>query len=149
MVEATIRVERTHLSNGNKPSFGNTIVKEVYEESHYHDKDERKNIAPKGVNATISIDRSHTDFDNKEIDARDIFAIKVNRRYLDYEYDNGYITFFHSDSKVYELYVKFDENGDIENINLSEWLSEGEFEDGEDADNVYSMKDFVAFETYE
>jgi len=140
MVEAKIRVEVTCFSNAvNKAFYGTTINKKVIEESFLHDMDKREDVAPYGVMATFSIDKSYTDTEGKHIDAKEIFDIKVNRRYLDYESGGSYIAFFHIDERVFELFVHF-EGPHITNITLSEWLNCGYFEDGDDADNVYDAK---------
>lgn len=143
MVESKIRVEVTHISDAvNKDYYGKTITKKVIEETFIHDMDKREDIAPYGVTAIFSIDKSYIDDEDKRINAKDIFDIKVNRRYFDYENENTYITFFHVDEKVYELCVKFD-GKKITYITLSEWLNEGDFEDGEDADNIYGATNKV------
>lgn len=139
MVESKIRVEVTEFSNVNNPFFGNTIHKSVFEESHFHDKDLRENIAPCGVIATFSIDKSYENADGKKIDAKEVFDIKANRRCLDYESSGSYLYFFQFDERVFEIFVHF-EGKQITNIMLSEWLNQGYFEDGEDADNIYDAK---------
>ena len=140
MVEAKIRVEVTHISDAvNKHYYGKTTTKKVTEETLIHDMDKRTKIAPYGVTAIFSVKRDYVDGEGKSINAKDIFDIKVSRRYFDHEYENGYIAFFHLDERVYELYVFFD-GKHITNIMLSEWLNEGDFEDGDDADNVYNAK---------
>ena len=141
MVEAKIRVEVTHISDAvNKHYYGKTLAKKVVEETLIHDMDKRNNIAPYGVTAIFSIDKSHKDFDGNHVNAKEIFDIKVNRRYLDYESSGSYLAFFHVDENVYELFVRF-EGAHITNITLSEWLNGGEFEDGDDADNIYNATD--------
>ena len=119
---------------------GITINKKVIEESFCHDMDKREDVAPYGVIATFSIDKSYDALaDGKKIDAKEVFDIKVNRRYLDHESSGSYLAFFQIDERVYELFVHF-EGAHITNITLSEWLNEGDFEDGEDADNIYDAK---------
>jgi hypothetical protein len=132
MVEAKIRVEA--LESRNNPTFyGNTLVKKVTEESLMHDYDKRENVAPFGVIATIKV-------------ASDVVLdIRVNRYYFDYEGSGGYVAFFSIEEKVYEVWVKFDENNDFENLWLSEWLQSGDFENGDDADNIYKMEAFTTY----
>ena len=140
MVESKIRVEVTEFSNVDNPFYGNTIRKNVFEETHIHDKDLRENIAPCGVVATFSIDKIYDALaDGKKIGAKEVFDIKVNRRYLDHESSGSYIAFFQFDERVFELFVHFD-GKQITNITLSEWLNQGDFEDGDDADNIYNAK---------
>lgn len=141
MVESKLRVEVTHFSNVNNPFYGNTITKQVIEKTLIHDKDMRKGIAPCGVVATFSIDRSYDNADGKHIDAKEVFDIKVNRHYLDEDVlPNTYHTFFHLDEKVYELFAHI-EGKKILHVGLAEWLQEGYFEDGDELDNVYDEKD--------
>ena len=131
MVEAKIRVEALESRN-NANFYGNTLVKKVTEETLMHDYDKRENVAPFGIIATIKV-------------ASDIVLdIRVNRYYLDYV-GGSYVAFFSIEEKVHEVWVKFNENNDLENICLFEWLQSGDFENGDDADNIYKMEDFVTY----
>lgn len=131
MIEEKIRVEA--LESRNNPTFyGNTLVKKVIEETLLHDYDKRENVAPFGVIATIKVGDV-------------VLDIRVNKYYFDYEGSDGYVAFFSIEEKVYEVWVKFDENNDFENLWLSEWLQSGDFENGDDADNIYKMEDFTTF----
>lgn len=142
MVEAKLRVEVAEVSNVTNPFYGNTICKNVIENTLIHDFDKRGNIAPYGVKATFSIDKTHDDTEGKKVVAKEIFDIKVNRYMLDHESENSYLTFFQFDERVFELFVRFD-GAHITYITLSEWLSCGYFEDGDDADNIYGATDKV------
>ena len=152
MVEAKLRVEMTETRNGSKnPFYGNTMVKKVVEDILIHDYDKRPNstIAPCGVYATIAIDSVVTLGEGEApLKTKRVFDIKVNRHYLDHEGDNGYLAFFTIEEKTYELWVHFD-GKHITNITLSEWLQSSYFEDGDDADNVYSSKDFTTISVLE
>lgn len=131
MVEAKIRVEA--LTSWNNPFYGNVLAKKVTEESLMHDYDKRENIAPFGIIATIKV-------------ANDVvLGIRVNRYYFDHEDSDSYVAFFSIEEKVYEVWVKFDTDNNIENLLLSEWLQNGDFENGDDADNIYHMEDFTTF----
>ena len=131
MVKAEIRVEA--LTSWNNPFYGNVLAKKVTEESLMHDYDKRENIAPFGIIATIKV-------------ANDVVLdIRVNRYYFDHEDSNDYVAFFSIEEKVYEVWVKFDTDNNIENLLLSEWLQNGDFENGDDADNIYHMEDFTTF----
>ena len=143
MVEAKLRVEVTRFSNVENPIYGNTIVKNVYEETHIRDFDKRGtkvapfcSVAPYGVAATFSIDRSYEDAEGKKIDAKEIFDIKIGKYYLTDEDNGAYSALFQHDNKMYELFVHFS-GKHITFISLSEWLDKGDFEDGEEADNEY------------
>ena len=138
MVEAKLRVEVTRISNVVNPIYGGTITKNVIEETFIHDYDKRdkSEIAPCGVMAIFSIDKSYESADGKKIDAKEIIDIKINKYYLEEVADNGYNAFFQHDGKVYELFIHFG-GKHITYISLSEWLDKDEFEDGVDADNIY------------
>ena len=144
MVEAKLRVEKTTRREDGNPFYGNTIFKKVTEESFIHDFDNRENIAPHGVCAIIVLEHK----DSKgEVIARNVFDIKINRYYFQYEHENHYVAFFDIDGYIYELCVDFGKNG-IDDIWLSEWFSADYFENGDDADNVYRKKDFITYVTY-
>ena len=130
MVKAEIRVEA--LTSWNNPFYGNVLAKKVTEESLMHDYDKRENIAPFGIIATIKVGDV-------------VLDIRVNRYYFDHEDSDSYVAFFSIEEKVYEVWVKFDENNDFEDLWLSEWLQSGDFENGDDADNIYHMEDFTTF----
>lgn len=136
MVESKLRVETKEVSNDNSPYYGNSLIKNVVEEVHYHDCDKRVDIAPCGVMATIKVGDV-------------VFDISVSRHFFDHEGEGGYLAYFHISDVTYELYVKFNDNDEIEDIWLSEWLTYGEFEDGDDADNVYKNVDFTTIDTLE
>ena len=152
MVEAKLRVEMTENRVGSKnPFYGSTMVKKVVEDILIHDYDKRPNstIAPCGVYATIAIDSVVTLGEGEApLKTKRVFDIKVNRHYLDHEGDNGYLAFFSIEEKTYEVFVHFD-GKHITNITLSEWLQSSYFEDGDDADNVYSSKDFTTISVLE
>ena len=142
MVEAKLRVETLEDRNNNNPFYGNSLVKTVTEETFYHDKDVRKDIAPSGINATLNIGNV-------------TMNITINRYYLEHEAtDDGldrYNAFFSIDGKVYEVCVWFNRDNSIKAISLSEWLQDGcnYFEDGGDADNIYwSDEHFLTFDKY-
>lgn len=142
MVEAKLRVETLEDRNNNNPFYGNSLVKKVTEETFFHDKDERKDIAPSGIEATLKVGKV-------------TMNITINRYYLEHEAtDDGldrYIAFFSIEEKVYEVCVWFNRDNSIQSISLSEWLQDGcnYFEDGADADNIYwSDEHFLTFDKY-
>jgi hypothetical protein len=144
MVEAKLRVEMTETRNGSKnPFYGNTMVKKVVEDIHYHDTDKRKNVAPCGVYATIAIDGEvKLGEGDVPLKTKKVFDIKINGRYFDSEGSGGYVAYFTIEEKTYEVWV-YIIGSHITNITLSEWLESGYFEDGDDADNVYHKEDFT------
>lgn len=149
MVESKLRVEITRFDNGNTHYYGNVVTKKVIEDVRLCEFDKRDEncIAPFGIVATIAIDKSSKDLDGNKIDAKEVFEIKVNRYYFDHEGDDGFLAFFNLEDKVYELWVKFNENNEVENLWLSEWLENGYFQDGDDADIIYKMNDFTSYYT--
>lgn len=150
MVESKLRVEITRFDNANTHYYGNVIAKKVVEDARFCEFDKRDEncIAPCGINATIAIDKSYKDLDGNKIDAKEIFDIKISRYYLVHEGNNTFLAFFNLEDKVYELYVKFNENNEIEDLWLSEWLENGYFQDGDDADNIYKINEFTSYETF-
>jgi hypothetical protein len=144
MVEAKLRVEMTEARNGSKnPFYGNTMVKKVVEDILYHDTDKRKDVAPCGVYATIGIKNKVTLGEgDTPLETLRVFDIKINSRYFDREGDGGYVAYFTIEEKTYEVWVRF-ENKHLIGITLSEWLQSSYFEDGDNADNIYYMRDFT------
>lgn len=140
MVEAKLRVETLENRNNNNPFYGNSLVKKVTEETFCHDKDERKHIAPSGIKAVLKIENV-------------VMDITINRYYLEHEATddglNRYIAFFSIEEKVYEVCVWFNQDNSINAISLSEWLQSGDFENGDDADNIYwSDEHFISWIKY-
>ena len=141
MVEAKLRVETLENRNNNNPFYGDSLVKKVTEETFYHDKDVRKHIAPRGIKATLKVGDV-------------VMDITINKYYLEHEAtDDGlsrYIAFFGINDKVYEVCVWFDIDNKIKDVSLSEWLQIGDFENGDDADNIYWLSEnhFTTITTY-
>lgn len=133
MVEAKLRVVSLETRNNNNPFYGNTLVKKVTEETFMHDFDKRKIVAPCGIIATIKVGDS-------------VFDIKINKYYFDHESEDRFVAYFQFDEKVYEVWVEFD-GAHLINITLSEWLQCYDFENGDDADNVYRNVDFTTIDT--
>ena len=134
MVESNLRVVSLDTKKSNNPFYGNTIVKKVTEETFIHDFDKREIVAPCGIIATIKVGDS-------------VFDIKINKYYFDHESENEFVADFQFDERMYEVWVEFD-GAHLINITLSEWLHCGDFEDGDDADNVYRKFDFTTIETF-
>jgi hypothetical protein len=118
----------------------------VVEDILLHDKDTRDDIAPYGIYATIAIGgEAVLGEGDKPLETKKVFDIKVSKHYLDHEGEGRYLAFFQIEEKTYELFVHFDEQNRLDTITLSEWLNEGDFEDSEDADNIYRIEDFTTF----
>ena len=144
MVEAKLRAEYTEQRHTDKPNpfYGHTNVKKVVEDIFTRKFDKRSNIASVGIHAVVKVGSGSLE-------------ITINRYYLEHEYTNGgtstYVAFFNIEEKTYEVCVWID-GKHIISATLSEWLSGGEFENGDDADNVYhseSEKDFIDCDIYE
>lgn len=140
MIEAKLRVETLENRDNNNPFYGNTLIKKVTEETFCHEKDEREHIAPSGIKAILKIGNVTMD-------------ITISRYYLEHEAtDEGlssYIAFFSIEEKVYQVCVWFNQDNSIQIISLSEWLQSGDFENNDDADNIYwSDTDFITFVEY-
>lgn len=135
MVEAKLRVETLENRNNNNPFYGNTLIKKVTEETFYHDKDVRTHIAPRGIKAKLKIGDV-------------VMDITINKYYLEHEAtDYGlsrYIAFFGINDKVYEVCVWFDIDNNIKDVSLSEWLQIGDFENGDNADNIYWLQKIIS-----
>lgn len=143
MVEAKIRVELTMLSKVENPFYGKTTTKKVIEESYYHDKDERNNIAPFGINATIAIEHH---YDHCDEDGVDVFDIRLNKYYFEEDVlPNTYHTFFNIDGKTYELSMSV-VNEQVKNLALFEWASVGDFEDGDKPLFCYCKDEFTSYQ---
>ena len=147
MVEAKLRVEMLENRVGSKnPFYGSTMVKKVVEDILLHDKDTRSDIAPYGIYATIAINSKVVLGEgDKPLETKKVFDIKVSKHYLDHEGEGRYLAFFQIEEKTYEIFVHFDEKNRIDTITLSEWLNEGDYEDSDDADNIYRIEDFTTF----
>ena len=151
MIEAKIRVEKTTTNKSKTRYYGNVMGKYVTENILLRDFDKRGNeIAPMGIKATLSV--KDTDR-NGEVYAINVYDITINRYYLDYiDTDNGlmeYYCHFSIDGCIYQFNIYIDcETKKIKNYDLEEWYNEGEFEDGENAANIYRKDEFVSFTEY-
>ena len=151
MIEAKIRVEKTTTNKFKTHYYGNVMHKYVTENILLRDFDKRGNeIAPMGIKATLSV----KDLDsNGEVYAINVYDITINRYYLDYlDTDNGlmeYYCHFSIDGRIYQFNLYIDcETKKIKRYDLEEWYNEGEFEDGENAANIYRKDEFVTFTEY-
>jgi hypothetical protein len=151
MIEAKIRVEKTTTCKLNTCYYGNVVSKNVTEETLLRDFDKRGDeIAPMGIKATLSIKNIG---DNGEIYAINVYDITINRYYLDYlDTDNGlmeYYCHFSIDGRIYQFNLYIDcETKKIKDYSIEEWFNDAEFEEGEDAANIYRKDEFVTFTEY-
>lgn len=151
MIEAKIRVEKTTTNKFNTRYYGNVVDKYVTENILLRDFDKRGNeIAPMGIKATLSV----KDLDSKgEVYAINVYDITINRYYLDYlDTDNGlmeYYCHFSIDGRIYQFNLYIDcETKKIKDYYIEEWFNDAEFEEGEDAANIYRKDEFVTFTEY-
>ncbi len=151
MIEAKIRVEKTTTNKFKTHYYGNVMHKYVTENIILRDFDKRGNeIAPMGIKATLSV----KDLDsNGEVYAINVYDITINRYYLDYlDTDNGlmeYYCHFSIDGRIYQFNLYIDcETKKIKDYYIEEWFNDAEFEDGEDAANIYHKDEFVTFTEY-
>lgn len=151
MVEAKIRVEKTTTNKFKTRYYGNVMHKYVTENIILRDFDKRGNeIAPMGIKATLSV----KDLDSKgEVYAINVYDITINRYYLGYlDTDNGLMEYycnFSIDGRIYQFNLYIDcETKKIKDYYIEEWFNDAEFEDGEDAANIYRKDEFVTFTEY-
>ena len=137
MVQANLKVIISGLTALSNPFYGTTTRRKIVDETFIREHNTAV-TAPHGIHAEIVVGNKN-------------FNIEVSRTYLEFEDADGdtYVAYFHDDEVVYELWVKFSENGEIENIVLSEWLHSWYFENGEDADNMYSSDCFTNYTTFD
>jgi hypothetical protein len=153
MIEAKIRVEKTTTNKFKTCYYGNVTEKYVTENIIFRDFDKRGcTIAPMGIKATLSVQNIDSIGEVYEIN---VYDITINRYYLDYlDTDNGlmeYYCHFSIDGRIYQFNLYIDcETKKIKSYDIEEWYNEGEFEDGECANNVYHKgdKEFIAFTEY-
>jgi hypothetical protein len=151
MIEAKIRVEKTTTDKFKTRYYGNVMRKYVTENIILRDFDKRGNeIAPMGIKATLSV----KDLDsNGEVYAINVYDITINRYYFDYlDTDNGlmeYYCHFSIDGRIYQFNLYIDcETKKIKDYSIEEWFNDAEFEEGEDAANIYRKDEFVTFTEY-
>lgn len=127
MIKTFIKVIREETLTKKSPFYGKVASVQTLEENYELDKDEREEIAPHGISLVCYI---HDDVK---------LSIEVSKHHLNHDADNWFDTTFVMGSHVFELEVKFDDKGKIKNVVLRQWLSYGEFEDGEEPDYTYGM----------
>jgi hypothetical protein len=82
-----------------------------------------------------------------------VYDITINRYYLDYLDTNDglmeYYCHFSIDGRIYQFNLDIDyETKKIKDYYIEEWYNDAEFEEGEDADNIYRKDEFVTFTEY-
>lgn len=132
-METKLRVEVKEEPFNNQKFYGNSYATKVVEDIFNCEYDNREHIAPLGIKATLKLENGST------------MTITAEKNAINYDtYSDGektnYYTFFHIDNWVYELEVTFINNNLLDNVSVSEWYSNEDFEDGVDADKIYSIK---------
>lgn len=141
MKKAKLSVERI-ITNDTKTSYyGNVVDKVNISHEKIFEFDKREDIAPCGLHAQIHINTKRKNYDDTDINEKEMFVIYISADYFDYEAENRFVTFFHIDNCTYEVCLFFGKDNSIEDVTLSVW-EVNDFEDGDDADNIYSYKDF-------
>lgn len=153
MYEARLNVVRTTDNIGyGKGLYGNTEEKDITEKVYLRDYDNRDEIAPMGIKATlrvVKVDKHGNAY------KRSVFDITINRYYLNYVatkdgLKNYYCTFY-IDTYAYEFNLYVDsETNEVKDYTLEEWDDKCGFEDRVDADNTYKKGcyEFVSFAEY-
>lgn len=131
MIEAIIEVKvETNLAKAN-PLHGRVDSIIEHKETVLRDKDFAEYAPPYGIMAVIKM-------------GEETMGIKANR--YAFEGDEGsYSVFFELKGKVYELALNIGENDTEIDVELREWLDRNDFEEGDDADNVYTPKEYFTF----
>ena len=127
MIKTFIKVIREETLTKKNPFYGKVASVQTFEENYELDKDEREEIAPHGISLVCYI---HNDVK---------LSIEVSKHHLNHDADNWFDTTFVMGSDVFELEIKFDNKGNVENVILRQWLSYGEFEDEEKPDYDYYL----------
>lgn len=127
MIKTFIKVIREETLTKKSPFYGKVASVQTLEENYELEKDEREEIAPHGISLVCYI---HDDVK---------LSIEVSKHHLNHDADNWFDTTFVMGSHVFELEVKFGNKDNIENVILRQWLSYGEFEDGEEPDYDYYL----------
>lgn len=115
--------------------YGKTAYQKTYEHviSVEYDKREENEVAPSDVNIALTLE------DNK------LLEVNISKRYFDYK-DGDFMAYAEIDNMVFEFEVSFyshfgyDFKPKISNIIVRQWLDEGSFEDGDDCDMSYSLR---------
>lgn len=132
-METKLRVEVKEEPFNNQKFYGNAYSTKVVENVFHCEYDNRENIAPLGIKATLKLENGST------------MTITAEKNAINYDtYSEGektnYYTFFQVDNWVYELEVTFLNDNLVDNVSLSEWYSNEDFEDGVNPDKIYSIK---------
>ena len=125
MIKTFIKVIREETLTNKNPFYGKVASVQTLEENYELDKDEREEIAPHGISLVCYI---HDDVK---------LSIEVSKHYLNYNLDYWFDTTFVMGNHVFDLNVKFDDNGNIVNITLYQWLSYADYEGGDEWDYAY------------
>lgn len=142
MLIANVKAEKIYNSGLNNPFYGKGYVVDKYKKTCYREFDKRRGIAPCGVFLKFG-------------DKNRYMTIKVwiNRYYLDDLNDGCFNAIFSLDGNIYEVTAYFNGNK-LFSATVEEWLGNADFEDGNDADFVYSNSKscsdgkFIEFEEY-
>ena len=127
MVKSFIKVIRTETLTEKNPFYGKVKSVQTLNDEYEFDNDERKVIAPHGVSLDCYI------CDNVKL------SIEVSKHHFNHDAENWFDTTFVMGCHVFELEIKFNNKGNIENGILRQWLSYGDFEDDIEPDYAYYL----------
>lgn len=150
MIESKIKITKIdkYVGGSKNPFYGAEERKRTFEIINQREFDKREDIAPCGIHLVLTYHTYLTHAYSEESEkVETTLDIKVNRYAFE---DSGdyYVISFDFETNVYELDVWFakDENGKflpkIENVILEEWLSNGDYEDARESDNIYTTEMF-------
>ena len=127
MVKSFIKVIRTETLTEKNPFYGKVKSVQTLNDEYEFDNDEREVIAPHGVSLDCYI------CDNVKL------SIEVSKHHFNHDAENWFDTTFVMGCHVFELEIKFNNKGNIENGILRQWLSYGDFEDDIEPDYAYYL----------
>ena len=116
----------------NAKFYGNVEQVDVVESTFVSDYDNRVGLLPANFSGTINL---HHDIN---------LEITCNSAAFDETGDGTYSVFFQHIGNVYELWAGIS-GRKVVKFGLNEWLSYGDYEDGNDADYVYYDVDFTTY----
>ena len=127
-MEYKLKVELTEKHDGKNPFYGKRACKVVLEEVFSCEFDNRELTAPHDLNISVMLDDgAHA-------------SVRVDSGFLEYAgYDRVFVTYFTVRGEVYEVEVSYDDDWERKDLTLSVWKNSGSFDDGDDADRVYTF----------
>ena len=133
------RVEIEHPINAQSPYFGNRLFKHVLEEHSISEYDKRKKIAPCGVDMDVKMVHPEGGKMHIHILAGMFEYNEVDSETGDFDW---FYYLFEIMGYVFQLSLKFNKEDNMPvDIELEHWWEDKYFEDGDDADDVYTYSE--------